>query len=1755
MLQQGAFPNDTYTVSSDVVGGKGGQGASTADGDGGAGGGGGGGAGILMSGTGLTLTVPGGYTIGGGAGGAGGDAAAFTSFGIAGSGGGGGAGVLATANSRVLNAGTILGGNGGAAGGGGLSVSGGRPAGPAGDSGGTGGGNGGGTASSGTFGTYPLPGGGGAGVVLPSGATLGNSGTVIGGDAGSVGQSPIPGAAAGGPGVIGMGNTVVENAGVIIGGQGSPQAGRANAIDFLNSGNLLILDAGSRITGNVVSHLGVDALRLGGDTTDASTVFDVSQLGAVGSGAQYQGFINYSKTGASTWTLTGVATKATPWTIAGGTLAVSQEASLGTPASTLTLSGGTLRWNAAFGMAASRQVSVTGDSTLDTNGFAATINAPVSGSAKLTKAGGGTLTLAGDMAFTGALDVQGGTLRLGIGDAAVTPSPSAINLDGQLVVDYAGNATFPGDISGTGPLIKQGAGRLTLGGLSPLGGIEVNQGTLEVASASQLRVQSVMLGGGTLAVGQGAFNQMLAFSGGTTGTVHIAGPDPFAHNGSLLMGPGATARFTADTATELLESPTTMGVVATSAIEIGQGVTLRGNSVFDTGLATLGTLSIDGGGALISQTPSGLTVNNLQGGGTLQGYALSVAQGDFSGALDVSSLSKTGPGRLVLSDAYVVNSSGIDIAGGTLVANSNLGAANPVTVRNGATLAGNGTVGTTVIADGGTLAPGDQGGTLGVQGDLALSAQSRLAYALGSGGTSANPAGGASSRVAVLRNLTLDGVLDLSPSTVPADGTAAAGYYRLFTYGGVLDDLGLQVDASAMPSSIAAYEVLAGNGHVDLAIGSPGSDMLQQWQGGSGNWDGASLSWANENGDVPAAWAGKVAVFKDGGSQGGTIAVQGAQSFQGLQFVDNGYTLSGPGTLQVDGSANADGNAEIRVLADRATIAAAIAGAGGITKTEAGTLVLSGANTYAGGTVLAGGTVQVAGDGNLGALSGALTFNGGTLHTTTAFATARPVNLRAGGGVFQTDGDLALAGTVQGPGGLTKTGPGTLTLVASNAYQGGTAIDGGVVAVSADDKLGAATGGLSFDGGTLRWDAPFDLAGSRAITLNAGGGTLDTHGSDTTIVQAMSGNGGLTKTGAGTLVLLGENSYAGGTVIAGGTVQVGAGGQAGSIRGDVLDEGALVFMRSDDLAYGGVLSGGGALRQAGAGNLTLAGDSAGFAGLTSVSAGTLTVDGSLGGTLSVASGAVLAGTGTVGTTVVAGGGTLAPGNATTPKGTLTVNGDLAFLPGSTYRVQAGPAAGTAGGTAASTFVHVTGAAQLAGSVVHVGPDGSYAASSTYRILTADGGVHGAFDAVSSNFAFLEPALAYDANDVDLTIRLKQVAGQPGGGDDGGSGGGTRPIRFDDAAATGNQRAVARALQSLPASSALYSRVLNLPAGAPAAVFDSLSGEAHASAMSTLIGVAGNVANMPMTRLRANLDAGRMPGPAIAQLGMGDASALPSSAAQPMWAQVFGNWGRLAGGNDAGKVSQSDGGLFVGGDHAVGGGWRMGGALGYTHSHSSVEGLDSTADADSYSAVVYGGKAFDAGPGRVHLSAGAAYSWHRLSTQRDVDAAGVGETLKAHYGASTAQVFGELGYALPLGAKAALEPYVGVDYSDLRTRAFSESGGDAALNGDAARNQLASSTLGVHARTEVELGRTQARLRATVGWRHTYGDVDPRTTLAFDGSQSFTVTGAPVARDAAVLEAGADLAMGRRTTLALTYAGQFGGGNRQNAGMAEVRWRF
>ncbi|KQR74758.1 transporter [Burkholderia sp. Leaf177] len=175
----------------------------------------------------------------------------------------------------------------------------------------------------------------------------------------------------------------------------------------------------------------------------------------------------------------------------------------------------------------------------------------------------------------------------------------------------------------------------------------------------------------------------------------------------------------------------------------------------------------------------------------------------------------------------------------------------------------------------------------------------------------------------------------------------------------------------------------------------------------------------------------------------------------------------------------------------------------------------------------------------------------GTLQAT---AQNLPTNVTDNGLVrLAQDIDGTYSGTISGTGAVNKTGAGVLTLTPAaaggNTYSGGTAVLGGSLAIGADNALGAPTGGLTLDGGTLRLNNALDLAATRPIVLGAAGGVIDTQNFDTTIEQNISGAGSLTKLGAGQLLLQAPTTFTGGTTLVAGTLAVGDSSHAGASLG------------------------------------------------------------------------------------------------------------------------------------------------------------------------------------------------------------------------------------------------------------------------------------------------------------------------------------------------------------------------------------------------------------------------------------------------------------------------------------------------------------------------------------------------------------------------------------------------------------------------------
>lgn len=637
-------------------------------------------------------------------------------------------------------------------------------------------------------------------------------------------------------------------------------------------------------------------------------------------------------------------------------------------------------------------------------------------------------------------------------------------------------------------------------------------------------------------------------------------------------------------------------------------------------------------------------------------------------------------------------------------------------------------------------------------------------------------------------------------------------------------------------------------------------------------------------------------------------------------------------------------------------------------------------------------------------------------------------------------------------------------------------------------KAGAGTlvltGANTYSGGTTITEGT--LVGTTAslqgdIVNNAA--LVFDQATDGTFADVISGSGSLTKDGTGTLTLTGANSYTGGTTITGGTLV----GSTASLQGDITNNAVLVFNQTADGTFGGDVSGNGTLIKTGAGLLNLTGSSS-FSGTTTVGAGRLAVNGSLAASdVDVQSGASIGGNGTVGGLIVRTGATAAPGNSI---GELTSATFVIFEAGSTYEVEVDAAGNT-------DLIVATSTATIEGGTIAVlAEDGDYLPQTQYEIVTAGGGVTGTFEDVTSNLAFLTPTLSYGPNAVTLTLTRNDIT-------------------FAGAGTTPNQIATGTAIDgAFSPASAVYAALVGASTAEAGYGLDAFSGEIHASTLS--------IASEGAAQLRRSL-LGRSQGAAATSEGRGVV----------LWSEAGGNWVDRDGNGNAADVNSSGYSLLLGIEANVGDNVKIGIAGGTAEADVTLSARGSKAETQSLHGAVYGSAAF----GALTLRAGASYADLDTDTTRNVDFRSFSEELTASYGGSAVQVFGEIGYTLPLG-KGSVEPFAGVNGLWLKDKDFAETGGTAALEGDGRRRSYSWSSLGLRA----TIGTASAPVvgRVQVGWEHALGDVDVTSDLQFAaGGTAFRIEGTPLSKDSVQAEAGLDWRATSRLTLSTRYTGNLG----------------
>jgi outer membrane autotransporter protein len=1214
--------------------------------------------------------------------------------------------------------------------------------------------------------------------------------------------------------------------------------------------------------------------------------------------------------------------------------------------------------------------------------------------------------------------------------------------DGSLVLHHSGNAVFGAAISGDG-WISASSGYSTLtGDSSAFAGSTLIDGGATLAISGKL-------GGAMPYVGQDGAGTLLVDGGGD---VHVTGSADFG-NGLILGlhdGSSGTATVTGAGSTLSVDAGVQIGNAGAGALSVLAGGTAN------LGLQTAYAETILGLGYY------GWSAESGEGTGTLRvdGAGSTVNYGGGLNVLD-GTVSVTGGGQL-LGVARPSEAGWIDMIGWGVPADpdpthdfAGLRGTSAVTVS------GEGSAWKSLngldIGDGGDGALSVlDGGDASFQGNVYVGGQSYLYDALGGSpvpglapqtGTGTIRVSGAGTSLAVGPGIASKGWIDVGyrakGSMEVSDGATASVAYTLYL--GDYSDGTLSVTGGATMSVLGANPLGGGN-------------LLGVNQGGTG-----------------------------------TILVSGAGSklsFAGGLQVGN----AGTGIVSVLGGATVNAGLDI-------AYAETLVGAGNYgwatgAETGKGTITVDGAGSsfnYAGGLNVLNGAVVVSGGGKVASHGRAAD---GTAFWTDTIGFGLPAN---------PDGSYA---GLHGVGAVTLTGAGSAwtSLNGLNIGYG----DAGSLSVLGGAHAGfagyAELGKLSY-----LFDAP-DGGPVPGLAGIPGAGTLLVSGAGSSFVlSALDGN---TTWGAGALELGSEAAGSvvvnnGGTLSAAGGIKVGAQGTftVGGMQGGTLaapgtvtsgitlmaPAATLVFNHSatahDDTAYAfaPVISGNGHVDVAG-GFTRLTGDSSAFTGDTTIDTGaTLSVNGSLGGDISVDG--RLQGTGTVGNVTVNNGGTLAPGNS---PGTLHVDGDLLMQAGSIYSAEIDSDTGASDSIAVAGNVQIESGTVLSISNLGTAPLTPGASIELIQTVGTTSTVEGQFDTVVGGSELLDFGVSYEGGQIQVaaerseTTNFASVAGAGLGG-------------------------LGTALDGIPDDSALTRLLFTqvTTAAAAQALVDDMAGTIHADLR------------------RVMLEDSRYP-----RAALGDRLQDDDASGGVAWVRAMGGSATTEGAGALPGATVDHSGIMVGYDTAVGAS-RLGIAIGSDKGSYTTDGKSASADLYDRHLSLYGRSLL----GGLRVGYGVAFGSTDAKATRSFDIGSAPQQLHSKHEARTTQGFVDIGYRLGGGNSFRyLEPFLNVARVQVRDDATTEEGGVAALEIASGDTSATFGTVGL--RWSADMGG--ADFAGSIGWRHAFGFDVASTSQAFvAGGPAFTIDSLPV-DNAVMLDLGARFRMSDHARVWLGYNGMMAG---------------
>ncbi|TAJ81599.1 autotransporter outer membrane beta-barrel domain-containing protein [Reyranella sp.] len=533
------------------------------------------------------------------------------------------------------------------------------------------------------------------------------------------------------------------------------------------------------------------------------------------------------------------------------------------------------------------------------------------------------------------------------------------------------------------------------------------------------------------------------------------------------------------------------------------------------------------------------------------------------------------------------------------------------------------------------------------------------------------------------------------------------------------------------------------------------------------------------------------------------------------------------------------------------------------------------------------------------------------------------------------------------------------------------------------------------------------------------------------------------------------------------------------------------------------------------------------AGTFAVQQGTATINASLAAaTINIGPQGSLTGNGPVTGNVIHS-GTLSPGNSI---GTLNITGNFTQTAGSIYQLEVN-------NLGQSDRVNVAGTATLQGGTVNFVPlSNSFAAQQTYTILSATGGVNGAYSGVqSSNYAFLFPSLSYDANNVYLNVARN----------------------FSRGGQTANQAAVGAALDA-GASGATgdfanaLSTLTMMDPTTGAATLNALSGQNYSSFSS--VSVLG-------AQLFMNNFAGQAGGSSRGanRVALAEACDVACDTASPArwgaWGGAVGGLGTISGNTNAGGLTYNLGGFAAGLDHQITPNFLMGVTVGYSTGSQWVSGFQGVGTTSTLQAGLYG--SFIQGP--VYVDALAAYAYSDNWMTRPVAVPGLNAfTAQGRTGAN--QFFGQIetGYRFDLGGIAAayITPFARLQGATSTQNAFTESGaGSLGLSVAAQTTNSLRTVFGAQLGGAFDLGwRDRLALQLRLGWSHEFADTARPVTASFVGAPAaaFTTYGAAPLRDGAVIGFNASTAIAESASAYVRYESTLSGADSSHALTAGVR---